>query len=163
MSCMVLTPAHIAAVAHGLAFMLNGSAGMCQLSAPPELFDALTACRYDPHGRMFDDRTIYAALYRHNDAAYEGRYMVEVDELDSIPAMPNDFPRLLHPLRYHERYLLDHDFYQYIMLLDCFIYQCEEDATARTDLQKALSETRRCLYSFAVQQNAEYASCSWCI
>lgn len=42
MSCMMLSPAHIATVAHGLAYLLNQSE-MCQLSAADELRDALAA------------------------------------------------------------------------------------------------------------------------
>ena len=70
MSCMMLSPAHIATVAHGLAYLLNQSE-MCQLSAADELRDALGACRY-PHDFLYDDRRIYPVLYRHNEAAYEG-------------------------------------------------------------------------------------------
>ena len=57
MSCMMLSPAHIATVAHGLAYLLNQSE-MCQLSAADELRDALDACRY-PHDFLYDDRRIY--------------------------------------------------------------------------------------------------------
>lgn len=58
MSCIQLSEKHIAAVARGLAFILNGAGGMCRLAASyelPELCDALSACRY-PHDFLFDDR-----------------------------------------------------------------------------------------------------------
>lgn len=61
MSCMMLSPAHIATVAHGLSYLLNQSE-MCQLSAADELRDALGACRY-PHDFLYDDRRIYPVLY----------------------------------------------------------------------------------------------------
>ena len=82
---MMLSPAHIATVAHGLAYLLNQSE-MCQLSAADELRDALGACRY-PHDFLYDDRRIYPVLYRHNEAAYEGRYKAKPDETDEVPAM----------------------------------------------------------------------------
>ena len=100
MSCMMLSPAHIATVAHGLAYLLNQSE-MCQLSAADELRDALGACRY-PHDFLYDDRRIYPVLYRHNEAAYEGRYKVEPDETDEVPAIPDNVPHLLHRLDYNE-------------------------------------------------------------
>lgn len=100
MSCMMLSPAHIATVAHGLAYLLNQSE-MCQLSAADELRDALGACRY-PHDFLYDDRRIYPVLYRHNEAAYEGRYKAEPDETDEVPAMPDNVPHLLHRLDYNE-------------------------------------------------------------
>ena len=49
MSCMMLSPAHIATVAHGLSYLLNQSE-MCQLSAADELRDALA---------LADTRTIF--------------------------------------------------------------------------------------------------------
>lgn len=105
MSCMMLSPAHIATVAHGLAYLLNQSE-MCQLSAADELRDALGACKY-PHDFLYDDRRIYPVLYRHNEAAYEGRYKVEPDETDEVPAMPDNVPHLLHRLDYNKHYFLD--------------------------------------------------------
>lgn len=119
MSCMMLSPAHIATVAHGLAYLLNQSE-MCQLSAADELRDALGACRY-PHDFLYDDRRIYPVLYRHNEAAYEGRYKVEPDETDEVPAMPDNVPHLLHRLDYNEHYFLDADFFKFLKLLDCYI------------------------------------------
>ena len=120
MSCMMLSPAHIATVAHGLAYLLNQSE-MCQLSAADELRDALGACRY-PHDFLYDDRRIYPVLYRHNEAAYEGRYKAEPDETDEVPAMPDNVPHLLHRLDYNEHYFLDADFFKFLKLLDCYIY-----------------------------------------
>lgn len=87
MSCIQLSEKHIAAVAHGLAFILNGAGGMCHLAASyelPELSDALSACRY-PHDFLFDDRKIYAVLYKLNEAAYTGRYHLET--ADDVPAI----------------------------------------------------------------------------
>ena len=98
MSCIQLSEKHIAAVAHGLAFILNGAGGMCRLAASyelPELYDALSACRY-PHDFLFDDRKIYAVLYKLNEAAYTGRYHVEAADAEDFPIMPTVFPHLLH-------------------------------------------------------------------
>ena len=79
---------------------------MCQLSAAGELYDALSDCKY-PHDFLYDDRKIYPVLYRHNELAYEGRYKVEPDETDEVPAMPDNVPHLLHHLSYNEHYFLD--------------------------------------------------------
>ena len=104
MSCIQLSEKHIAAVAHGLAFILNGAGGMCRLAASyelPELYDALIACRY-PHDFLFDDRKIYAVLYKLNEAAYTGRYHVEAADAEDFPIMPTVFPHLLHLLDWNE-------------------------------------------------------------
>ena len=161
MSCIQLSTAHTAAVAHGLAFMLNGSGGMCLLAAAPELFDALHPCRY-PHGSCFDDRRIFATLYELNKAAYSGRYKMEPD--DELPAMPQTFPHLLHPLEWDNgHYTIDHDFYAFAKLLDSLIYQCEEDCTRNSPVLKALRLTSAALYSFIVQQYADYYNAEWMI
>ena len=91
------------------------------------------------------------------------RYKVEPDETDEVPAMPDNVPHLLHHLSYNEHYFLDADFFKFLKLLDCFIYQCEEQATADTNLQKALVKTSIRLYAFAAHQNAEYSAAPWCI
>ena len=57
----------------------------------------------------------------------------------------------------------DADFFKFLKLLDCYIYQCEEQATADTNLQKALVKTSNHLYAFAAQQNAAYNAAPWCI
>ena len=116
MSCIQLSEKHIAAVAHGLAFILNGAGGMCRLAASyelPELYDALIACRY-PHDFLFDDRKIYAVLYKLNEAAYTGRYHVEAADAEDFPIMPTVFPHLLYLLDWNEgRYTIDRDFYAF--------------------------------------------------
>ncbi len=166
MSCIQLSEKHIAAVAHGLAFILNGAGGMCHLAASyelPELYDALSVCRY-PHDFLVDDRKVYAVLFRLNEAAYKGRYNVEPGNTEEFPAMPQTFPRLLHLLDYNDgRYTIDPDFYAFAKLLDSFIYQCNEDATRNNPVLKALSATSRALYAFIVQNTADYTSAEWII
>ena len=161
MSCMMLSPAHIATVAHGLAYLLNQSE-RCQLSAAGELYDALINCKY-PHDFLYDDSKIYVVLYRHNELAYTGRYKVKPGEANEVPAMPNNVPHLLHNLSYNEYCFLDADFFKFLKLLDCFIYQCNEQTTADTDLQKALVKTFIRLYAFDAHQNAAYNAAPWCI
>lgn len=100
MSCMQLSTRHIAAVADGLAFLLNSAPGtMPSLGPSPELFRALQSCK-EFGGYCYDDRKIYAALYKLNEAAYEGRYQMEPDDTDEVPAIPQMFPHLLHFLNY---------------------------------------------------------------
>lgn len=164
MSCIQLSPEHIAAVAHGLAFMLNGSCGMIHLFTPSELHKALNGCQYTPNDFLFDDRKIFPVLYELNEAAYNGRYEIEPDELSGAPAMPENFPRLLHSLDWDNgHYIIDDEFYKFAKLLDSFIYQCEEDSTRNRDLVKALISTSRSLYAFIVQQSSEYHHAEWII
>lgn len=75
MSCIQLSTQHTAAVAHGLAFILNGAGGMDQLSCfaiTSQVCRAFKSCMY-PHDSLFDDRKIYAVLYKLNETAYLSR------------------------------------------------------------------------------------------
>lgn len=166
MSCIQLSEKHIAAVAHGLAFILNGAGGMDQLSCfaiTSQVCRAFKSCMY-PHDSLFDDRKIYSVLYKLNEAAYEDRYQVPSDELDGVPAMPQNFPHLLHLLPWDSKHFtIDRDFYAFTKLLDSFIYQCNEDATRNNPVLKALSGTSRALYAFIVQNAAEYNNAEWII
>lgn len=166
MSCIQLSTQHTAAVAHGLAFILNGAGGMDQLSCfaiTSQTCRAFKSCMY-PHDSLFDDRKIYAVLYKLNEAAYEDRYQVPSDELDGVPAMPQSFPHLLHLLPWDSKHFtIDLDFYAFTKLLDSFICQCNEDATRNNPVLKALSGTSRALYAFIVQNSAEYNNAEWII
>lgn len=164
MSCMQLSTRHIAAVSDGLAFLLNAAPNtMPSLEPSPELFRALQSCK-ESGGYCYDDRKIYAVLYKLNEAAYEGRYQMEQDGADEVPAMPQTFPHLLHFLNYSDgRYIVDRNFHAFAKLLDCFIYQCEEDVNRDSPILKALSGTSRALYAFIVQNSADYAAAEWAI
>lgn len=166
MSCIQLSTQHTAAVAHGLAFILNGAGGMCQLSCfavTAQTCRAFKSCMY-PHDSLFDDRKIYAVLYKLNEAACEDRYQVPADETDEVPAMPQNFPHLLHPLSFdNEHYTIDRDFYAFAKLLDSFIYQCSEDVNRGNEVLAALSTISRALYAFIVQSAADYSSAKWII
>ena len=162
MSCIQLSTRHIAAVADGLAHLLNSST-MYRLEAPPELFRALQSCK-ESGGYCYDDRKIYAVLYKLNETACEDRYKMEPDDTDEVPAMPQTFPHLLNFLNYRDgRYIVDRDFHAFVKLLDSFIYQCEEDVNRDNELLDALILTSRALYAFIVQNTAEYNDADWII
>lgn len=117
-----------------------------------------------PHDSLFDDRKIYAVLYKLNEAAYEDRYQVPSDELDGVPAMPQNFPHLLHLLPWDSKHFtIDRDFYAFTKLLDSTIYQCSEDVNRDSEVLAALSAISRALYSFIVHNSADYSSAEWII
>ena len=164
MSCIQLSARHIAAVADGLAFLLNAAPGtMPSLGPFPELFRVLQSCK-ESGGYCYDDRKIYAVLYKLNETACEDRYKMEPDDTGEVPTMPQNFPHLLHFLNYHDgRYIVDRNFHAFAKLLDSFIYQCEEDVNRDSELLKVLSDTSRALYAFIVQNTADYSSAEWII
>lgn len=164
MSCMQLSTRHIAAVSDGLEFLLNAAPGtMPSLGPSPELFRALQSCK-ESGGYCYDNRKIYAVLYKLNEAAYEGRYQMEQDSADEVPAMPQTFPHLLHLLPWDSKHFtIDRDFYAFTKLLDSTIYQCSEDVNRDSEVLAALSAISRALYSFIVHNSADYSSAEWII
>ena len=161
MSCMFLSDVQIATVAHGLAFLLNGSAGMCSLAAAPELFDALDDCRTSPRDCYFDDAKIFRKLFELNAAAYAGRYSDGAGP-EIPPEMPDRFPHLMQRLNYEGgRYITGQNYFSFVKALDSFIYQCSEDANRGTPPLDALKKTAVRLYTFAVENSAEYKAADW--
>lgn len=154
MSCVMISPKHCATLAHGLAYLLNQSSGA---TVPHQLYKAFDGCY--SYAR-YDERRIYAELWRLNAAAYNGRYRATGGE-DPEP-MPADFPHLLHNLPHQdEHYLLDGDFYAYIKALDCLVYQTAEESTQKTELFNALRLTAQELRNFAVNNTADYCKAAW--
>lgn len=166
MSCIHLSTQHTAAVACGVAFMLNGAGGMDHLSGSvvtSKVCRAFKSCMY-PLDSLFDDRKIYAVLYRLNESACVDRYHLEPDSTDEVPEMPQDFPHLLHLLNWGGgHYTIDSDFYTFAKLLDSLIYQCDEDVNRGNDILEALSTIRCALYSFIVHNAADYNNAEWII
>lgn len=154
MSCLMISPKHCATLANGLAYLLNDSTAV---PVPYELHNALKGCY---SFARYDERRIYAELWRLNAAAYNGRYHETVRE--EPEPMPADFPHLLHRLPWQSgRYVLDDAFYTFIKALDCLIYQTAEDATRNSPLFIALNETVLELRGFVVNNSAAYRAAAW--
>ena len=134
MSCMMLSPAHIATVAHGLATCsINPNV---PASAAGELRDALGACRY-PHDFLYDDRRIYPVLYRHNEAAYEGAIRQSRTKPTKCQPCRTMCRTCCTVWTYNEHYFLDADFFKISVLPDCYIYQCEETGHGRHEFTES--------------------------
>lgn len=163
MSCFVMNPRALAAVAQGIETGLNVGYNFLGLSAPESLGRALEDCADKYH--FYSATEIYRRLYDLNARAYNGRYYGS--PADPADTTPPDFPEIPAPLHYAEYdpnsrcRVLTAEHFRYIKLLDCLIYQCCEDATINDPLYLALREWLREWQKFVVRNNPLYEAAEW--
>jgi len=125
-------------------------------SIPFELNQALNLT-----SRTGNQRKIFDALYSLNVKAVNGRY----NEDNSEAA---DMPKLDHVIYTPKKWdcknsidIIEPWHYQLLKKLQCFIYQCSEDATASDPLYKGLKELEKAIVFYIVQNNSDYSSALW--
>ena len=166
MSCMMLSSRHLAAVSEGLCFILRGAGGMYDLVAPDCVRDAFRAAS-DGMG-FYSSEKVFEALYSLNCRAYAGRYRQE--PTGKVPDFPSDCPFLLHRLEWTGRdkedargWALDAGCSRFVKLLECLLYQVEEDATRNDPLTSALRCMLQAFRSWLLSNTPEYCSAAWTI
>lgn len=160
MSCLIMSPEAHAALANTLAGILNHGFNRFGFSAPDSLCRELADC--SSAGYYHADR-IFSRLYRLNARAYAHRYNEhpELVDLVPVPRMPS-VPDLAEPRRcdnWHEKLFPWH--YRFAKLLDCLIYQAEEDATRTDPLLLALIDLSHIYTAFLVHNTDDYANAPW--
>lgn len=156
MSCFVMEPRALAALARGLEPVLNSGYNFAGFEAPAKLAEALQDCR-DAYG-YYEEKKIFTALYDLNMAAYAGRYE---EEAEPAPEWPDNVPRLLKRPAYNGYYKPGADFWKYYKLLDCLNYQVCEDATYNHALTKGLIDFSHVLAAYLASNCAAYENAKW--
>ena len=154
MSCFVMDARATAALALTVEEVLNMGFNYFGFDAPPALFEALEDCK-DPAG-FYQAKPIFARLYALNIRAYAGRYHEEADttppDVDFTGLKISQPPEANTVKPWH---------YRWLKLVDCYIYQVEEDATARDPLALAMQDLSRVLSRFIATNSDEYAAAPW--
>lgn len=156
MSCFIMEPRALAALARGMESVLNSGYNFAGFEAPATLSEALENCR-DNYG-FFEEKRIFTALYDLNMTAYAGRYK---EETEPAPEWPDNVPRLLTRPAYNGYWNPGADFWKYYKLLDCLIYQTTEDATHKHALYTALCDFSRVFAAYLVRNSAAYDGAGW--
>ena len=156
MSCFVMQPRALAALAQGLETVLNSGYNFAGFEAPTTLYNALGDCS-DKYG-FYEEKKIFTALYDLNMAAYAGRYK---EEAEPAPDWPDNVPRLLTRPEYNGFWNPSAEYWKYYKLLDCLIYQTSEDATRENPLYLALLDFSRIFAAYLVRNNAAYNTAEW--
>ena len=160
MSCFVMNPEPLAAIANAVETRLNCDYNYWGFSAPDSLYrelaDCKTSCTY-----FAED--IYRKLYTVNVRAYNGRYADhEEPEDEEAPTIDGSKYVIHHPPEYREHgFAVRPWHFQLAKLLDCWLYQTAEDATFKDPLRLAMKEFRDNLYGFIVGNSPEYVDAPW--
>lgn len=160
MSCMIMSPKPLAALANAVETRLNCGYSYWGFEAPDSLYrelnDCKTSCTY------FAEQ-IYKKLYAVNIRAYNGHYASHEGPTDEeAPDIDVSKYSVHQPPEYRE-----HGFavcpwhYQLAKLLDFWLYQTAEDATYKDPLRLAMREFRDNLYSFIVTNSPQYVDVRW--
>lgn len=160
MSCMVMNPESLAAIANAVETRLNVGYNYWGFEAPESLYDELRDCQTTG---LYHAEPIYQKLYALNILAYNGCYSNHEEPADEIAPIINGSKYVVHhPPQYRE-----HGFavcpwhYQLAKLLDFWLYQTNEDVTHNAPLRLAMKEFRDGLYHFIVLNSPDYIAVRW--
>lgn len=165
MSCFIMDDSALSALADFIGCLLDNGYNYFSFFSPTTLHIALDDC-YDGGG-LYRAEKIYNRLYALNVAAYRGRYPEETvdyfpDYKENIKYKPTVYGPM-NPEDGRSGYAAQVQPWHFEMLkrLDCFLYQCAEDATYKTDLYKALKELQVELMRFICQHSTAYTAHEW--
>jgi len=131
-------------------------------SIPEDLHNELSDCR-DRYGDL-NRKKVFKRLFDLNAAAFAGRYD---EDQEPAPDMP-EFSRLPRcreagsdeSIRgWYEAIKPWH--YELLKLTECFLYQCDEDATRENPLYKALLQLVPLQQSHIISNTPEYIKAQW--
>ena len=154
MSAFILNPEKIAALADYIDTLNYVGFDYFGYSIPQALNHALQLTT-----RTGNEKKIFNALYSLNVRAVNGRY--NNNEQETIEK-PTQYPVIYHPKDYGNGHDIIRPWhYQLLKTLQCFIYQCCEDATINDPLYKALEELEKTIAFYIVQNQDAYYNAQW--
>lgn len=166
MSCFVMDTKSLATIADGIYMISSYGFEYAGIDPPPPLLDTLKNMGVLQRG-VIDANKVYKALYRLNMMAYCGRYRVQA-ELEA-PKTNMEKCSIFHckksiaPTDYidswHDELMPWH--YHFLKLLDCWLYQTNEDATRNDPLRRAVQELRDAWQCYLVTSMPEYIAQAW--
>ena len=162
MSCFIMSANALQTLAYTLECIGNHGYNFFGFEFPESLHKALSDCK-DCFWH-YNSYKIFAKLYILNTNAYISNLKAaEIIELETelIPEKPN-VPSIIELRQYaHQHDIIQPWHYQFCKLLDCLIYQCNEDATRNDPLLLALKEFSISYKSFLVSNTDEYHNAPW--
>ena len=160
MSCMIMNPEPMAALANAVETRLNCNYDYWGFEAPDSLYHELSDCKMSS---TYYAEDIYHKLYAVNARAYNGRYADHEGPVDETAPVIDGSKYIVHrPSEYREHgFAVRPWHYQLAKLLDFWLYQTAEDATRSDPLRLAMEEFRDSLYAFIIQNSPEYVDTRW--
>lgn len=160
MSCWIVAENSVSAVANLVADVMNlglNGTGLYNQNGF-ELSEAFKDCR--KNDGWVSPEKVYEKLYMLNYAAYNGRYPTHQQEVD-IPKFPNYY-LWSKPGYKNGQYICEQKHFQMYKTLQCFIYQCNEDANNGNKTLEALEKLKSELCEFLVTASDMYNQAKWC-
>lgn len=160
MSCLIMNPEPLAAIANAVETRLNCSFDFWGFEAPESLYRELADCKMSC---TYFAEPIYRRLYALNVRAYNGRYSSHEEPADEEAPDVEISCYVVHrgPEYREHGFAVRPWHYQLSQLLDFWLYQTSEDATRSDPLRLAMEEFRDGLYSFIVHNSPEYYNGRW--
>lgn len=161
MSCMVMKPASLMALANAVETRLNCDYNYWGFDIPSNLYQELDDCKTSH--TYYADR-IYRRLYALNAQAYNNSLHVGREETADEEAPTIDGSKYIV---HHRPAYREHSFavcpwhYHLAKLLDFWLYQTAEDTTYSNPLRLAMLEFRDNLYHFIVRNSPQYTAIRW--
>lgn len=159
MSCFIMNTNALSTLADGIEKVLNMGYRYCGISAPCSLFDALNGTCADIYG-FFDAKMIFQQLYDLNAKAYATRYN-EADITAHTESYANNVGILKRSEYGNGHFELCDWHYHFAKLLECYIYQVNEEETKNDPLELALEEFSQVWNNFIVHNTPIYHSFAW--
>lgn len=160
MSCMVMKPAPLMALANAVETRLNCDYNYWGFDIPSNLYQELDDCKTS---YTYYAERIYRRLYTLNAQAYNGRHAGREEIADEEAPVIDGSKYIVH----HEPAYREHGFavcpwhYHLAKLLDFWLYQTAEDMTHSDPLRLAMLEFRDSLYRFIVRNSPQYIAIRW--
>lgn len=163
MSCILLPPNHLYAIACGIADTVNAKQSFNyqlmngEIKVP--LYQNLIDCRLN-NSIYLDKQLVYKKLAEININAYNYRYKEETtfEELPN-PKNQNHLSKALK--RKNGHFVLEKSSYEWAKLLDSYLYQCNEDATYNNPIIQDLEKLRDDYYRWLIMNTEEYEQADW--
>lgn len=163
MSCILLPPDHLYAVACGIADTVNAKQSFNyqlmngEIKVP--LYQHLIDCRLN-NSIYLNRQLVYKKLAEININAYNYRYKEETkfEELHK-PKNQDHLSKALK--RENGHFVLEKSSYEWAKLLDSYLYQCNEDATYNNPIIQDLEKLRDDYYRWLIINTEEYEQADW--
>lgn len=156
MSCMIMNPEPLAAVANAAETLLNHGFNYFGFDASNRMRQAFQDCQSCGY---YVAEEIYKKLWAVNAAAYNGRYARMDDEAadESAPTIDGSRYTVHHGPEYEDHHHAVRPWHYHLAkLLDFWLYQTNEDATYADPVRVAMEDFQKSLYSFIVQRSSAY-------
>lgn len=161
MSCIMMDPGPLAAIANATEAMLNSGFNYWGFDVPETLPRAARDLDLCDGGIFYNACKIYETLHRLNSAAYAGRYKTDGAD-DPAPDVDLTRYKVHHAPEYREHgYAVRPWHYKLAQLLDFWLCQTDEDATAKDPFRLGMQDFRNALYYFIVRNSPEYYDNQW--